>query len=158
MENYKCKKLYEKCRKFRTRFFGISVHSKQTVHKMLYTFRTTGLIFNKTRQTTRRVLSDETLYDTWERKEASSRKILKWLPQETGVSSHLYTQPQNYVPWNYTNLNVQKLEEADSAARVRLCNWFNGAVCNGVINPMLTYCAHDGWYYFNDHVNTQNSR
>ena len=53
---------------------------------------------------------------------------------------------------------MQKLEEADSAARVRFCNWFSEAVCNGVINPMLTYCAHDGWLYFNGHVNTQNSR
>jgi len=76
VENYKGKKSYEMCQKSRTRFSGISVPSKPAIHKMLYTFRTTGLFLNKKQQQTRRVLSDETLWYLRSIR-SISKKILK---------------------------------------------------------------------------------
>lgn len=87
VNTYIRKKSYKKCRsKFRSRFGGVSVPSKSTIHRLVSKFRETGSVIKKKRKPTRRVLLEETLDDIGARLEASPGKSLRQLSKETGVS------------------------------------------------------------------------
>jgi transposase len=73
-------------RKFQRKFRDERVPSRQTVHNLVNKLRTTGLLIDKKRESKRRVLTEEKLYDIGARLGHTPRKSLKRLAQETGVS------------------------------------------------------------------------
>jgi transposase len=73
-------------RKFRRKFRGERVPSRQTIHNLVNKLRSTGLLIDKKQKHKRRVLTEEKLDDMGARLEHTPRKSLKRPAQETGVS------------------------------------------------------------------------
>ena len=103
VNTYLRKKSYKKCRsKFRSRFPGVSVPSKSTIHRLVSKFRETGSVIKNKRKPARRVLSEETLDDIGARLEACPQKSVRQLSKGTGVTRSsvyvakklLYLKPQ----------------------------------------------------------------
>jgi hypothetical protein len=64
--------------------------------------------------------------------------ILRWLSKETdapqsSIHSHktAFLQPHKFRV-------AKKPQEAECVMKVRFWNWFNAAVCNGEVSPLLT--------------------
>jgi transposase len=71
-----------KCRrKFRRKFCGERVPSRQTIHNLVNKLRTTGLLIENKQKHKRRVLTEEKLDDIGARLEHAPRKTLKHLAQ-----------------------------------------------------------------------------
>jgi len=99
----------------------------------------TGSLLMKKWEQTQRVLSVEILCNTGKSLEISSQKVLKMAITETSLSKWPVQTPIKLLslkPYNFTVL--QKLQEADYAARVWFCNWFCEGVCTGEVMPLLT--------------------
>jgi hypothetical protein len=65
--------------------------------------------------------------------------ILIWLSKETVApqsSVHTTTKQLFLQPHKFRVAN--EIQEADCVAKVRFWNWFNAAVCNGEVSPLLT--------------------
>jgi hypothetical protein len=77
---------YGSARKCRRKFRDESVPNRETIHDLVNTIRSTGLLIYKKQKQKRRVLTDEKLDDTGARLEHAPRKSLKRLAQDTGVS------------------------------------------------------------------------
>jgi hypothetical protein len=76
-----------KCwQKFWHKFHDESVPSRQTIHNLVNTLRTMGLLIGKEQKHTCQVLTEEKLEAIGARLEHTSRKLLKRLAQEAGVS------------------------------------------------------------------------
>jgi hypothetical protein len=76
-----------KCRrKFGRKFLDERVSSRHKIHNLVNKLRTTGLLIDKKQKHKRRTLTVEKLDDIRARFENTSRKSLKCLAQETGVS------------------------------------------------------------------------
>jgi transposase len=77
-----------KCRrKFRRKFRDERVPSRQTIHNLVNTLRTTGFLIDKKTKHKHRVLTEEKLDEIGATLEHTPRKSLKRLAHETGVSS-----------------------------------------------------------------------
>jgi hypothetical protein len=84
-----------KCgRKFRRKLRDERVPSKQTIHSLVNKLRTTGLLIDK-KQKHKRLVLTEKLDDIGARIEHTSRKSLKLLAQETGVSKSVQERQRN---------------------------------------------------------------
>jgi transposase len=76
-----------KCQqKFKCNFHDERVPSRQTIHKLVSKLRTMGLLTNKKAKHKCHMLTEEKLDAIGARLEHTSRKSLKCLAQETGVS------------------------------------------------------------------------
>lgn len=94
-----------------------------------------------TKERTIRVLSEEALVDIGPGLVEPSRKSLRWLPQETGVSVSmvLVQAAQKHASHEamekYCYLNIKGDECVSS---VRFCNWFCAAMCSGNVDLLVT--------------------
>jgi transposase len=76
-----------KCRrKCRRKFREERVSSRQTIRNLVNKLTTTGLVIDNKQKPKRRVLTEEKLDDMGTRLEQTTRKLLKRIAQETGLS------------------------------------------------------------------------
>jgi hypothetical protein len=147
---------YGSARKCRRKFRDETVPSRQTIHNLVNTLRTTGLLIDKHN---RRVLT-ENLDGTGARIKYTFRKSLKCLAQETGVlksSARTAIQLLKLRPCKTTV--IQALQLRDPAGRVHFCSWFLQSVVEGEIDLQLTFVSDDACFHLQGYiVNMQNNR
>jgi hypothetical protein len=98
-------------RKCRRKFRDERVHSRQTVHNLMSKLRTTGPLIDKKQKHNLRVLTEK-IDDTGGRLEHRTRKSLKRLAQETGVSNSIVRMATQF-------LRLRPCKQQQSTARSR---------------------------------------
>ena len=83
---YKCESASRVCTEFILKFPNTRPPSRQTVHKLVNKFETTGSVLNKKRHRTKTVLTEAKLDYIGAILEHSPQKSLKTLAQQTGMS------------------------------------------------------------------------
>jgi hypothetical protein len=123
------------------------------------TLRTTGLLIDKKQKHKRRVLTEEKLDDIGPGLEHTSRKSLKRLTQETGVSkssARTATQLLKLRPYKITAIHALQLR--DPTRRVHFFSWFLQSVVLGKIDPQFTFFSDEPCFHLQGYINTQNNR
>jgi transposase len=129
-----------KCRGyFRRKFRDERVPSRQTIHNLVNKLRSTGLLIDKNQKHECRVLTEKKLDNTEARREHKSRKSLKRLAQETGVStSNARRATQLLKLRSYKTTVTHALQPLDPAIRVHFCSCILWYVVEGEIDLQLT--------------------
>jgi hypothetical protein len=103
---------------------------------------------DKKKKHERQVLTEEKLDDIGGTCEHTSRKSLKRLAQETGVSkSSARTVPQLLKLRPYKTTVIHALQPRDPANRVHFCSWFIQSVVEGEIDPQLSLFSDEEWFH-----------
>jgi thioesterase domain-containing protein len=125
-----------KCRrKFRHKFRDERVPSRQSIHNLVNKLTTTGHMHQ--------VLTEK-LDDIGARLQHTTKKSLKRLAQETGVSNSSAgraTQLLKLRPYKTTVIHA--LQPRDPASRVHFCSWFLQSVVEGETHPQLAFFSDE---------------
>jgi biotin operon repressor len=125
--------------KFLPKFHDERVPSRQTIHNLVTKLRSAGLLIDKKQKHKCWVLPEEKLDDTEARFEHTSRKSLKFLAQETGVSkSNVRRATQLLKLGSYKTTVIHALQPCDPASRVHFCSWFLQSLVEGEVDQQLT--------------------
>jgi biotin operon repressor len=139
-----------KCRRnFRRKFRDEIVLSRQTTHNLVNKLRSTGFLIDKKQKHKRRVLTEEKLH--------TSRKSLKHLAQETGVSKYsarTATQllKRSSESWCLVCLSARRnvvpvfFNETTNSKKISTCRWdgiFNTSCDLWIVNTSFQTSSTD---------------
>lgn len=151
---------YAECRRlFTEKFYGFSAPSKSTIHDLVKKLRTTGSLIDQKRERKRSVLTEDKLDEIGENLERSPKKSLRKLSQQMDVSLSSARKATKLLRLHaYKTTVVHSLQPADHGPRMVFSNWITNAVCNGEVDPEMTFFTDEAWFHLSGYVNSQNSR
>ena len=122
-----------------TRFPGVKIPSRSTVHNLYNKFQATGSVEPKKQHKPRSVLTEETLDDICHRLEQSS-KSLRLLSQQVGIPYGSGQKATKFKLHPYKITKTHALQPGDPARRRTFCermlNFHNGLISVMKLTPI----------------------
>ncbi|PSN46547.1 hypothetical protein C0J52_19601, partial [Blattella germanica] len=135
------------------------VPDRTTICRLFKKFNETGSVANKKPRVNKRVLTEEKLDEIAFRLEISSRKSLRRLAQEVGVSKTSVQHATKLLKLKpYKTRVVHQLLPTDDAGRRNFCNWYLQAIHDGVVDPTLVFFSDETWFHLSGYDGTINAQ
>jgi hypothetical protein len=144
---------------FRDTFPDSPGPNKLTVSCLVNHFRDTGSVQDRNRSGRPSLLSDDSLNAIRQTLLRSSRKLLRKLSLQSGLSYgsvHKATKILNLHPYRVHVMH--ELKEPDKEKRLQYCRWFKHFIRGGIDISDKVFYGDEAWFLRSGYINSQNNR